>query len=124
MNVGNFYDYVPIRTFAHSGDIAYIVRDLGCSPWLILFALGVPTAIAIRHLFWRLFPIVMDRSFPNNTYRQAVLWIVSIGLIFIFYGGVGLLSDNLVSKYLSITSILSAFFAIIYFARTHPGLDT
>ncbi len=124
MNIGNFYDYVPIRTFAHSGDIAYMARGLGCSSWVILVVLGIPTALAIWHLFWRLFPATMHRSFPNAPYRQAVLRITSIVLIFIFYGGVGLLSDNLVAKGMALASIFGAFCAIIYFARTHPGLGT
>lgn len=41
MNVGNFYDYVPIRTFYHGGDIGHIVRGLNCSPWVILVVLGI-----------------------------------------------------------------------------------
>jgi hypothetical protein len=121
MSVGNFYDYVPIRTLPPAGDIAYIVRGLGCSPWIILVVLGVPTAVAIWHLFWRLFPAVMDRSFQNKPYRQAVLRIVSICLIFMFYGGVGLLSDSLVSKCMALASIFFAFCAIVYFARTRSS---
>jgi hypothetical protein len=124
MNVGNFYDYVPIRTFAHSGDIAYIVRGLGCSPWIILVTLGVPMALSIWHLFWRLFPATMHLSFPNNPYRQAVLRIVSICLIFMFYGGVGLLSDSLIANCMALASIFVAFCAIIYFARTYPEMGT
>lgn len=122
MNAGNFYDYVPIRTFAHSGDVAYIVRGLGCPPWVILVALGIPTALAIWHLFWRLFPATMHRSFPNDPYRQAVLRITSICLVFIFYGGVGLLSDSPVAKGMAAASIVGAFCAIMYFARTHADL--
>jgi hypothetical protein len=34
MNIGNFYDYVPIRTFASRGDIAHITQGLGISPWV------------------------------------------------------------------------------------------
>jgi hypothetical protein len=47
MNVGNFFDYVPIRTFASHGDIADIVQGLGTSPWVALVVLGTPTAIAM-----------------------------------------------------------------------------
>jgi len=32
MCVGNFYDYVPIRTFASHGDIAHITQGLRVSP--------------------------------------------------------------------------------------------
>jgi hypothetical protein len=56
MCVGNFYDYVPIRTFDPQGDVSYIVRGLQVSPWLVLVLLGIPTALAIYQLFATLLP--------------------------------------------------------------------
>jgi hypothetical protein len=35
-NVGNFIDYVPIRTFTTGGDMGSIQRGFGWSPWTIL----------------------------------------------------------------------------------------
>ena len=33
MNLGNFNDYIPARTFASHGDIGEITTFLGISPW-------------------------------------------------------------------------------------------
>jgi hypothetical protein len=32
-SVGNFLDYVPVRTFTTEGDMGSIQRGFGCSPW-------------------------------------------------------------------------------------------
>src|SRR3990167_6127809 len=40
MNLGNFYDYVPIRTFASSGDVFNFVFGINISPWWVFIFLG------------------------------------------------------------------------------------
>ena len=47
MNVANFFDYVPIRTFASHGDIGHITQGLGISAWTALVVLGIPTSLAM-----------------------------------------------------------------------------
>ena len=65
MNVANFYDYVPIRTFASGGDIGHITQGLGLSPWTALVVLGIPTAIAMWFLFARTLPRALGRIAPE-----------------------------------------------------------
>ena len=65
MNVANFYDYVPIRTFASGGDIGHITQGLGLSPWTALVVLGIPTAIAMWFLFTRTLPRALGRMAPE-----------------------------------------------------------
>ena len=47
-SLGNFQDYVPVRTFTTEGDMGSIQRGFGCSPWTILVVLGIPTLLAVR----------------------------------------------------------------------------
>lgn len=119
MNVGNFYDYVPIRTFDSQGDIAHIVRGLGCSPWTVLIVLGIPTAWAMWHLFRHLLPRTMNLAFPDQFHLQSVLGVVSIYLIFVFFAGAGLFTHSPVSKVLAGMSFLFAVLAIAWLRHRH-----
>ena len=64
-SVGNFFDYVPIRTFAVDGDMGSRQRGFGWSPWRLLLVLGVPTLIAMIWLFMRIVPQTLRRVFPQ-----------------------------------------------------------
>lgn len=48
MNLGNFNDYIPGRTFATRGDIGEITTFLSISPWWIMIVFGYP----ICYCFW------------------------------------------------------------------------
>ncbi|HEV2680523.1 MAG TPA: hypothetical protein VGV14_08480 [Rhodanobacter sp.] len=122
MNVGNFYDYIPIRTIDPQGDIAHIVTGLACSPWTVLIVLGIPTTWTLWHLFWRLLPQAMAQSFPGQPRRQEVLRAVSIYLVFVFFAGVGLFSQSHVSKVLAGLSFLFALLVLAYlrYGRRQP----
>ena len=72
MNVANFYDYVPIRTFASGGDIGHITQGLGLSPWTALIVLGIPTAIAMWFLFTHTLPQALGRIAPESALPAAL----------------------------------------------------
>lgn len=112
MNLGNFYDYVPIRTFASHSDIANIVTGLKISPWWIYTILGY----LVVFLIWQFFTKTLIATFVNvgitTTTGQASLMITCVLILFIFFGGVigALTSSNPMSygeiKYfLSLTSL-------------------
>lgn len=104
-NVGNFYDYVPVRTFASHGDIAHITQGLGVPAWVALVVLGIPTAIAMWFLFTRTLPQALGRIAPGSSFRQA--FIVDLSVIFIFgYSGLaGFIGYGEVSHVLSAVSL-------------------
>jgi len=56
MSGGNFFSYVPIRTFALHADMFTVVRALNTRPWVVAIALGIPFALATWHYLWRVLP--------------------------------------------------------------------
>lgn len=88
MNLGNFYDYVPIRTFSIHGDMGNITHGLNISPWWIFVIFGYPVA----YLMWQFFTNTMIRMFLNlnidKIYLQAGLMIVCVILLFAWFGGI------------------------------------
>src|SRR5262249_12759364 len=90
MNVGNFFDYVPIRTFASHGDIAHIVHGLGASPWTALVVLGIPTALALWFFYARTLPLGLGRLAPHSAFRRGVIASASVIIMFGYFGLVGI----------------------------------
>ena len=108
MNVANFYDYVPIRTFTTHGDIAYLSQGLGISPWLILIALGYPTVWAMWHLFARLLPDTFQLLPHGSKVQSTILVAVCAFVMFDYFGASGLSGYGEVSSTLSGISMLSS----------------
>jgi hypothetical protein len=105
MNVGNFYDYVPIRTFASHGDMAHIAQGLGVSPWLVLVVLGIPTAIAMWFLFTRTLPDLLAHL--PTAFRRAFVVQLSAIIMFGYFGIVGLEGYGTIAHWLSLISLLA-----------------
>ena len=104
-SVGNFFDYVPIRTFTQEGDMGSVQRGFGWSPLTILVVFGVPTIIALVWLFAGVIPQTLRQLFPNNKPRQALVAVVTVGVMFGFFGAVGLLEGGPVAHQLSTISV-------------------
>jgi hypothetical protein len=105
MNVGNFYGYVPIRTFATHGDIGHITQGLGVSPWVALVVLGLPTAIAMWFLFTRTLPLALGRIAPGSSFRQGFVVTSSVVIMFGYFGLAGLAGYGEISHVLSVVSV-------------------
>jgi hypothetical protein len=105
MNVGNFYDYVPIRTFATHGDIGHITQGLGISPWMALVVLGIPTAIALWFLFTRTLPLALGRLAPESSFRQGFVVTSSVVIMFGYFGLAGFAGYDEISHLLSVVSV-------------------
>jgi hypothetical protein len=125
-SVGNFFDYVPIRTFTRDGDMGSVERGFGWSPWMLLLIFGVPTLIAMIWLFLRVVPQTLRQLFPTSMPRQALIMVVTVGVMFGFFGAVGLLEGGPVAHRLSTISVecvLPAAIIIGLFAvfRTNAG---
>ncbi len=113
MNLGNFYDYVPIRTFASHGDMAIIEIALNISPWWIYIIVGYLVIFLIWHFFTRTLIGAYQVLNFDSTLTRASLMILTVAILFGFFGGiVGVyLSKNPlnygeISRFLSITSFV------------------
>jgi len=104
MNLGNFFDYVPIRTFAPTGDMADIAKGLGTSPWVILVVLGIPTAIAMWFFFARTLPMALGRITASSSERGMIVT-VSVAIMFGYFGLSGIEGYGRTSHILSLLSL-------------------
>lgn len=107
MNVGNFYDYVPIRTFARHGDAANFEFGLGISPWWVYAIGGYIVAFSIWHFFARTMIAAFIDLKAVSTVSRAALMIVCVVILFGFFGTAGFFDYGDISYFLSATSLLA-----------------
>lgn len=107
MCVGNFYDYVPIRTFASHGDMANIAHGLKVSPWFIVAVAVYPTALAMWYFFARTLKDGLPLLAPVSRGLQATLVVICAFLLFGYFGASGLFAYGDVSQTLSGLSVLA-----------------
>lgn len=104
-SVGNFLDYVPVRTFSPTGDLRSLERGFGWSPWLVLLVFGVPTMWAVMHLLFRIQPRTLGWLFPDSRPRRLVLVVLAGAVMWGFYGAVGLLEGGPAAHAMSTSSV-------------------
>ncbi len=109
MNVGNFLDYVPQRTFTTHADMATLEKGMHIGPWWVVTVLGIPFAAAIVNFFARLLPEARGFFHPRQPAAQAVLVTVSSFAIFVYYGNSGLRGYGPVSHWLALASMYVVF---------------
>lgn len=106
-SIGNFIDYVPIRTFAGGlGDIGSLERGLGWSPWLALIVLGIPTLAVTAYFFLKVVPATVTWLFPHSPGARYGVALLAVFSVFGFYGAAGLLEGGPISYRLSLASVL------------------
>lgn len=107
MNLGNFYDYIPIRTFSTQDDIANFVKGLNISPWWVYIIGGYMVAF----LIWQFFTKTLVSAFVNlqltTTYR-ACLMIICTFILFGYFGGFPYVYMGRIVSVNSVTYLLSA----------------
>lgn len=113
MNLGNFYDYVPIRTFVTHGDVYHFVKGLNVSPWIVYFIAGYAVALLIRQFFVKtLISAYIDLKITSITGKVALLSIC-VFILFGFFGGffyafhLGSAAIGEIYYFLSMTSLLA-----------------
>jgi len=121
MNVGNFFSYVPIRTFVSHGDIGHITRGLHVPAWVALVGLGIPTAMALWWLFTRTMPSVCARLAPDAPLRRAFIVTLSVVIVFGFFGLAGWRGYGHVSHALAVMSL--CLIPVALFIALRPGTD-
>lgn len=107
MNLGNIYDYVPIRTFASHGDVAYLVSGLGISPWWIYGAGSYLLAFLIRGFFTETLMSAFINLKITSLIGRASLMIFCVILLFGFFSIPGFLNYGDLSFFLAASSILA-----------------
>lgn len=88
MNLGNFNDYIPGRTFATHGDIAEITTFLNISPWWIMILFGYP----ICYCFWFFYSKVLPHTYKKlafNAAQQIILLVLVTWTLFALFGAIG-----------------------------------
>jgi hypothetical protein len=124
-SIGNFIDYVPVRTFAYEDDMHTVVLGFGCSPWLLLLVFGVPFAVAFIHFFGRFEPNAVAWIFPRSAARRGVVVFLTAFALFGFYGAAGWDEDyGSVSHWMSVISVCAfvPLMAIVGWLLTHRRL--
>ncbi|MEO8401156.1 MAG: hypothetical protein ABI597_05075 [Gammaproteobacteria bacterium] len=105
MNLGNFYDYVPIRTFAPHDDAFNFITGLAISPWCVYIIGGYIVAFLILHFFTKTM-ISAFNYLKLSKPLQTGLMMICVGILFGFYGLPGFFNYGEISHFLSVTSVI------------------
>lgn len=115
MNLGNFYDYIPIRTFVDHGDMGHFAMGLGISPWWV-YVIG---SYIVGFLIWQFYTKTLITTYVtlnlSSITAKAIIMILSTYILFKYFGGSGMHDYGDISHFLAATSIL-AIPAVIAFA--------
>lgn len=112
MNLGNFNDYIPGRTFASHGDIGEITKFLDISPWWIMIMFGYP----ICYCFWLFYSKILPITYKNlalNYIQQAILLIMVTLTLFALFGTPGYSGYGSESHLIALLSIYIAPIVVI-----------
>ncbi|HEX5263307.1 MAG TPA: hypothetical protein VFW13_07260 [Phenylobacterium sp.] len=108
-SIGNFIDYVPIRTFTGGlGDMGSLEKGFGWSPWIVLVVLGIPILMATLHFFLKIVPATVTWLFPNSPRLRLGVAFLAVFVVLGFYGAAGLLDGGPTSHKLSLVSVFVA----------------
>ncbi len=86
MNLGNFIDYIPSRTFTTEGDIGEILLFLSISPWWMMVIFGYPICFSIWYFYSKILPVTYQNLMFNPT-QQAILLVMLTLTLFTLFGG-------------------------------------
>jgi len=121
-SVGNFIDYVPVRTFTTEDDMGTLQRGFGWSPWTVMIVLGIPTAVALVEFLFRFEPRALAWLFPDSRAKRVTIVSFTAVWLFCFYGSSGWSGGGPISHAISGVSIrvicpLMAIVGIVLVAR-------
>ncbi|MCE0764897.1 hypothetical protein LWC35_18595 [Pseudonocardia kujensis] len=106
-SVGNFYDYVPLRTFAADGDVKNFALATGWSRWWIYGVAGYLTLWAVVDLFRRAMPWTLDAAgFGRVRAARAIVLVLSTLALFVLYALPALEQADPVSVFMGRTSLI------------------
>ena len=81
MNLGNMYDYVPMRVFSDDGDVHNFIQGTGLSPWVIYVVGSYLVLWAIVDFYRNVLPLGLRLSgFFTPTARGVTLVVATVFL--------------------------------------------
>lgn len=92
MNLGNFIDYIPARTFATHGDIGEVLTFLSISPWWIMIIFGYPICYCFWFFYTKILPLIYKKM-ALNIIQQVIILIMMTLMLFALFGGAPGYSD-------------------------------
>ena len=108
-SIGNFIDYVPIRTFITGHDLDQdmfaVEQGLHWSPWTLLVVLGIPTAIVVGYFCVRIEPETLHWLFPRSRARRVFVAVLTAAFLFAFYGAAGWSDGGVIAHRMSVISV-------------------
>ena len=111
-SIGNFIDYVPIRTFITGGDLDQdmfaVERGFGWSPWTLLIVFGIPTVLATGYFFLRIEPATLHWLSPGSRTQRVFVAVLTACFLFDFYGAAGWAGGGLIAHQMSVISVCIA----------------
>jgi hypothetical protein len=106
-SVGNFYDYVPLRTFTAGGDVKNFALASGWSRWWIYGVAGYLTLWAIVDLYQKALPRTLDAAgFGRVWPARASVLVLSTLALFVLYALPALEQADPVSVFMGRTSLI------------------
>jgi hypothetical protein len=106
-SVGNFFDYVPLRTFAAGGDVKNFALASGWSRWWIYAVAGYVTLWAIVDLYQKALPWTLGAAgFGRLWPARAIVLVLSTLTLFVLYALPALEQADPVSVFLGRTSLI------------------
>lgn len=106
-SVGNFYDYVPLRTFAAGGDVNNFALATGWSRWWIYGVAGYLTLWAIVDLYQKAMPRTLGAAgFERLWPARAIVLVLSTLALFVLYALPALEQADPVSAFMGRTSLI------------------
>jgi len=87
MNLGNFYDYIPIRAFASVDDVHNFVTGLNISPWITFVFFGYIIVFLICQFFTKTLTNAYIYIKLTTTAQKTSLMILCVLILFGYYGG-------------------------------------
>lgn len=108
MNLGNMYDYVPMRVFANHADVHNFILGTGIHPWVIYVVGGYLVLWAIVDFYLNMLPLGLQLSdFFTPTARGVTLAVATM-VLFGYYANPSLLvGSDLRLQVLAGTSIMA-----------------
>lgn len=105
--VGNFYDYVPLRTFATGGDVDNFALATGWSRWAIYAVAGYLTLWAIVDLYRKAMPWTLGAAgFGRTRVARAIVVVLATLALFVLYALPALEQPDPVSVFMGRTSLI------------------
>ncbi len=106
--VGNFYDYVPLRTFSADGDVANVTLGTGWSRWWILAVAGYLTLWALVDLYRKAMPWTLGAAgFGRRCTARATVLVLSTLTLFVLYALPALEQPDPVSSFMGRVSLIA-----------------